>query len=198
MKKIIRTFINNQTFPNCLIVLIKDEETTSIDKRNNVTVLFNQDEVIGYNIVSEEFKTLKDGYHPISENIDLINNILEKEGLEQLEADLNNYFKVGKVIECVEHPESDHLHICKVDIGNDVLQIVCGAHNVEEGIKVVVACVNAIMPNGSLITAGKLRGVDSYGMLCSAYELGLIEEHIKGLLILDETYNVGDNFKGGK
>ena len=198
MKKIIRTFINNQAFPSCLIVVIKDEETTSIEKRNNVTVIYNQDEVIGYNIVSEEFNTLKDGYHPISENIDLINNILEKEGLEQLEADLENYFKVGKVVECVEHPESDHLHICKVDIGSEVLQIVCGAHNVEEGIKVVVACVNAIMPNGSLITAGNLRGVDSYGMLCSAYELGLIKEHIKGLLILDETYNVGDSFKGGK
>ena len=198
MKKIIRTFINNQAFPSCLIVVIKDEETTSIEKRNNVTVIYNQDEVIGYNIVSEEFNTLKDGYHPISENIDLINNILGKEGLEQLEADLENYFKVGKVVECVEHPESDHLHICKVDIGSEVLQIVCGAHNVEEGIKVVVACVNAIMPNGSLITAGNLRGVDSYGMLCSAYELGLIKEHIKGLLILDETYNVGDSFKGGK
>ena len=198
MKQLIRTFINNQTFPNCLIVLIKDIDTTSIEKRNNVTILYNNEDIIGYNIISEEFKTLKDGYHPISENIEVINTILEKEGLKALEADLENYFKVGKVIECVEHPESDHLHICKVDVGNEQLQIVCGAHNCEEGIKVVVACVNAIMANGSLITAGKLRGVDSYGMLCSAYELGLIEEHIKGLLILDESYNVGDSFKGGK
>ena len=70
--------------------------------------------------------------------------------------------------------------------------------NVEKGVKVVCACVNAIMPNGQLITAGKLRGVDSYGMLCSEYELGLIEEHKRGLLLLDDSYQVGECFEGGK
>ena len=100
------------------------------------------------------------------------------------------------MIECVEHPESDHLHVCKVDVGSEVLQIVCGAQNVCEGILVVCACENAVMPNGKLITPGKLRGVESYGMLCSAYELGLIDEPKRGLLILDDTYVIGSEFRG--
>ena len=115
---------------------------------------------------------------------------------ESIDADMEIRLKVGKVIECVEHPESDHLHVCKVDVGSEVLQIVCGAHNVCEGILVVCACENAVMPNGKLITPGKLRGVESYGMLCSAYELGLIEEPKRGLLILDESYIIGNEFRG--
>lgn len=194
MKQIVRTYVN-QTFKNCLIIIIKDLETTKFVKQNDITVLYHDDEVIGYNIVSDKFENLEGGYHPIQENLDIINQILVEEGFNELDPDTQNYFKVGQVIECEKHPESDHLHICKVDVGNETLQIVCGAHNVEKGIKVVVACENAIIPNGTLITAGKLRGIDSYGMLCSEYELGLINEHKKGLLILDDSYNVGDTFK---
>ena len=151
-----------------------------------------------YNIVDEQFGNLKDGYHSAKEMIETVNKCLENANLETIDADLENRFKVGLVVECDEHPESDHLHICKVDVGTEILQIVCGAHNVEKGVKVVCACVNAIMPNGQLITAGKLRGVDSYGMLCSEYELGLIEEHKRGLLLLDDSYQVGECFEGGK
>ncbi len=79
---------------------------------------------------------------------------------------------VGKVLECVNHKDSDHLHVCKVDIGSEVLNIVCGAPNVREGIKVIVALPGAVLPGGE-IKKGVIRGVESNGMLCSIKELGL-------------------------
>lgn len=78
----------------------------------------------------------------------------------------------GKIIECVDHPDSDHLHVCKVDIGSEVLNIVCGAPNARENIKVIVALPGAKLPGGE-IKKGSIRGVESNGMLCSKAELGL-------------------------
>lgn len=197
MKQIVRVFMNHKVFPNCCMIVMKDLNVTKHENKGNVCVLYHEDEIIGYNITDERFANYSDGYHAINEELlNEINDILKNVSIDEIDADMENRFKVGMVKECLEHPESDHLHICKVDIGSDILQIVCGSHNVEEGIKVVVACENAVMPNGKIICAGKLRGVDSYGMLCSAYELGLIDESKKGLLILDERFNVGEEFRG--
>ena len=79
---------------------------------------------------------------------------------------------IGEVLDCVNHPDSDHLHLCKVNIGSEVLDIVCGAPNVRKGIKVIVAQVGAKLPGGE-IKQGKIRGAESNGMLCSKAELGL-------------------------
>ena len=79
---------------------------------------------------------------------------------------------VGEVLECEPHPDSDHLHITKVNIGNEVLDIVCGAPNCRKGLKVIVAQIGAKLPDGE-IKAGKIRGQVSNGMLCSKAELGL-------------------------
>ena len=78
----------------------------------------------------------------------------------------------GEVIDCVDHPDSDHLHCCKVNIGSEVLDIVCGAPNVRKGIKVIVALDGAKLPGGE-IKKGVIRGKESNGMLCSKQELGL-------------------------
>ena len=78
----------------------------------------------------------------------------------------------GEVLECVEHPDSDHLHVCKVNVGENVLDIVCGAPNVRAGLKVIVALPGARLPGGE-IKKGVIRGVESNGMLCSIKELGL-------------------------
>lgn len=93
---------------------------------------------------------------------------------------------VGYVKERIKHENSDKLSICKVDIGNKVLQIVCGAANVEVGQFVPVALEGTIMPNGTQIRQAKLRGVDSYGMICSSSELGFAGVG-KGILVLDES-----------
>ena len=94
---------------------------------------------------------------------------------------------VGHVVECVDHPESDHLHICKVDAGQgELLDIVCGAPNVAAGQKVPVALVGTTMPGGLVIKKAKLRGAPSCGMICSERELGLTEDH-SGIMVLPET-----------
>jgi phenylalanyl-tRNA synthetase beta chain len=80
---------------------------------------------------------------------------------------------IGEVKECEMHPDSDHLHICKVDIGKEVLNIVCGAPNVRKGLKVIVAQAGAELPGGITIKKGMIRGQESNGMLCSMQELGL-------------------------
>ena len=80
---------------------------------------------------------------------------------------------IGEVLECEMHPASDHLHVCKVNVGNEVLQIVCGAPNVRTGLKVIVALVGAKLPGGVTIRKGNIRGVESNGMMCSIAELGI-------------------------
>lgn len=105
---------------------------------------------------------------------------------------------VGEVVECEMHPDSDHLHICKVDIGNETLQIVCGAPNVRKGLKVIVAIVGAVLPGDFKIKKGNIRGVESNGMLCSIAELGLESKFLKledkeGIHELPEDSQVGED-----
>ncbi len=105
---------------------------------------------------------------------------------------------IGEVLECKEHPDSDHLHVCKVNIGNEVLNIVCGAPNVREGIKVIVAQAGAELPGDVKIKKGIIRGEESNGMLCALYEIGidkkyLSEEDKNGIHILPDEAPVGKN-----
>ena len=105
---------------------------------------------------------------------------------------------VGKIIECEEHPDSDHLHVCKVDVGKEVLQIVCGAPNARKGIKVVVALPGAELPGDFIIKRGVIRGVESNGMMCSLAELGLeskflIQADKEGIHELPDTATVGED-----
>ena len=93
---------------------------------------------------------------------------------------------VGYVKSCLKHENSDHLHLCEVDVGDRVLQIVCGAKNARADIYVAVALVGAVMPNGLEIKEAKLRGVQSSGMLCSSTELGLPRIN-DGIMILDDS-----------
>lgn len=98
---------------------------------------------------------------------------------------------VGHVVEREAHPESDHLSVCKVDAGQgELLQIVCGAPNVAAGQKVPVALVGTTMPGGLAIKKAKLRGVASFGMICSERELGLSEDH-EGIMVLPEHFRPG-------
>lgn len=79
---------------------------------------------------------------------------------------------IGEVAECEMHPDSDHLHVCKVNIGSEIINIVCGAPNMRKGIKVIVALPGAKLPGGE-IKRGVIRGAESNGMCCSLAELGL-------------------------
>ena len=104
---------------------------------------------------------------------------------------------IGHVIECVMHPDSKKLHICKIDLGDKIVQIVCGAPNMREGLKVIVARVGANLPGG-VIKKAKLAGYESNGMVCAFSELGiphkfLRKEDIEGIYELPEDAPVGED-----
>lgn len=102
----------------------------------------------------------------------------------------------GKVLEIKKHPDANSLVICKVDVGNEVLQIVTGAKNLTEGDIVPVALHGSSLPRGVKIKRGKLRGVESNGMMCSAYELDVADEHAKdGIMVLPKDTPIAKNIK---
>ena len=119
----------------------------------------------------------------VKDYIDLDDNLSIKQIAEDMTRVGNEYDEsgkfvnctnlvIGEVVECKNHPDSDHLHVTKVNIGSEVLQIVCGAPNVREGLKVIVALDGAVLPGGT-IKKGMIRGEESNGMICSIAELGL-------------------------
>ncbi len=113
---------------------------------------------------------------------DLTTSGLEVEAVEPLPA--GSGIVVGEVLRVERHPNADRLSVCVVDDGSGQQQVVCGAPNVAAGIKAPFARVGAKLPSGKAIAAAALRGVESNGMLCSAKELGLVDD-VDGLLILD-------------
>ena len=121
------------------------------------------------------------------------------ETYERMDAEIKNVV-VGKVITMVPHPNSDHMFICQVDVGQEELvQIVTGAQNVHEGDLVPAALHNSWLPGGVHITKGKLRGEKSNGMLCSFEELGLTQNDLPGVfadgiwILNDENCKPGDD-----
>jgi phenylalanyl-tRNA synthetase beta chain len=116
---------------------------------------------------------------------------VEVEGIEAVGAALGDTFVVGEVLACEAHANSDHLHVCTVSDGAQEWQVVCGAPNARAGLKVAFAKIGAVVPEGGFtIKRAKLRGVESFGMLCSARELKLSEDH-SGIMELDPALNPG-------
>lgn len=101
---------------------------------------------------------------------------------------------VAEIVECEKHPDADRLRVCKVNAGGELLQIVCGAPNARVGLKAPLATVGAVLPGGFKISVGKLRGVQSFGMLCSSTELGLPAEN-DGLRELPVDAPVGQDIR---
>jgi len=115
---------------------------------------------------------------------------LEVEGIEAIGGPLEGIV-VAEIVECSAHPNADKLRVCQVATGTgETVQIVCGAPNARAGLKAPLATVGATMPNGMQIKKAALRGVDSFGMLCSAKELG-IDADASGLLELPSDASVG-------
>lgn len=193
-------FYNLEHVGDILLARLGEGKTFSYDKHDDLIVLKDQkNNIIGYNLLnaSSHLGKINDGLVEFSDDqIEKFNQILSKYDLQTVTIDRNPKFIVGKVVEIEDHPDSDHLHICQVDLKNETKQIVCGAPNVALNQLVVVATIGAIMPSGMIIKPSKLRKVDSYGMLCSARELNLPNApQVRGILVLDEDkYQVGDSF----
>lgn len=201
------TSINKQSYPNTLIVILgqdqgkseyeeKEDITRITDEKGNVTGynFFNVDQVIDYD-------KLSNGEVKLSEkDLAALNQKLADAGFDDKLAYGKPTLVYGYVKTCEKHPDSDHLHVTTIDVGNgEEHQIVCGAPNIAQGQKVVVALPGTLMPNGQMIWPGKLRSVDSYGMICSARELGL--EHApqkRGIMVVPDDFSVGDSFDAEK
>ncbi len=157
-------------------------------------------QVEGYNFfgLNEELSIDTVGAVSLSEaDVKFLNDQINQAGFEEaLHYDGRPSFVVGLVKECEKLEDSDHLNITQTEVDQgQVLQIVCGAPNIKAGQKVVVAREGAIMPDGSAIWAGELRGVESNGMICSARELELKDAPKKrGILELSDDYQVGQAF----
>lgn len=196
-------FYNREGIGDTLLIALKavDPQVRAFEKKGDVVRIFNEQtgETVGYNIFQASAYGVFEGNGVVElteQVIATINDILKKNGVnEQVTADLSSKFVVGYVKEKEKHPNADKLSVCQVDIGTETLQIVCGAPNVEAGQKVVVAKVGAVMPSGLVIQEAELRGVKSYGMICSARELDLPNApQEKGILVLDDEYEVGQPF----
>ena len=119
---------------------------------------------------------------------------LEVDGLDPVAGDFNGVV-IGEVVECGQHPDADKLRVTKVNVGEDeLLDIVCGAANCRQGLKVAVAKVGAVLPGNFKIKKAKLRGQPSHGMLCAFEELGMAESS-DGILELPQDAPIGQDIR---
>lgn len=198
----IATSYNNKGLTDTLIITLAQSDVAdqTFKRKGNITEIKRKDQVVGYNIfqVSELIDLSESGPVQLTaDQVDRLNSAIQAAGFDgRLEADTSPKFVVGYVKECKSHEDSDHLSITQVEVdGGDVLQIVCGASNIAQDQTVVVAKPGAIMPDGMVIYPGELRGVESLGMICSARELGIESNQKKGILVLDDEYEVGQAFQ---
>lgn len=171
------------------------------NKKDDVVEITQDGQVVGFNIfnVSDKIKIEGNGHIKLtSEIIEALQQSINNSGFNyKLDTDLSPKFVVGYVETKEKHPDADKLSVLKVNVGNETLQIVCGAPNVAAEQKVVVAKVGAVMPSGMIIKDAKLRGVDSSGMICSMKELDLPNApQEKGIMVLNDDYEIGQAFFG--
>lgn len=187
-----------------LMVVVADSKGAKLDveRRGDVARVFLADNgtTVAWNIfdVSNHINLEGQGQVFLSdEDVTVLNQLLGQENFDEvLVNDKEAKFVVGEIVEMVAHPDSDHLNICQVKVGEDkVIQIVAGAPNAAIGLKTIVALPGAMMPKGNLIFPGVLRGEESFGMMCSPRELALPNAPQKrGIIELDSTTPVGEAF----
>ncbi|MEN0644447.1 YtpR family tRNA-binding protein [Alkalicoccobacillus gibsonii] len=196
-------FYNLKGVGDTLLISLSNIEVAeqSYERTGNIARIFDTEtnKTIGYNVFNAStFGVINDsGVVELTDSVkSLIQSAFSKEGMTlSFDGADQPTFVVGYVMSKEKHPNADKLGICQVDVGQETLQIVCGAPNVEAGQKVVVALVGAVMPSGLQIKQASLRGVESNGMICSAKELNLPNApEEKGILVLDESYEAGQPF----
>lgn len=195
-------FYNPNGIGDVLVIPLEDGDRYEIKHKQagDITKIMNQDgKVLGYNIfqASNHFDLQETGKITLTESLlGQIKQLFEENKLnDTLDFDLSPKFVVGYVTSKTAHEDADKLSVCQVDVGEETLQIVCGAPNVDADQKVVVAKPGATMPSGLKIKPTKLRGVPSNGMICSQKELGLPNApEEKGIYVLDDGFTVGEAF----
>ncbi|MFS0574826.1 YtpR family tRNA-binding protein [Sporosarcina sp. 179-K 3D1 HS] len=193
-------FYNPVGVGDVLLIQFSSTNPTTITVSREQDIAWLADEETGEVVGANLFKAST--YLPIkgegnievtSEVVDQLQKAIHANGSDyMMDIDLSPKFVVGKVLTKEKHPNADRLSVCTVDVGEETLQIVCGAPNVEADQNVVVAKVGAVMPSGLVIRDAELRGVPSSGMICSAKELALPNAPSeKGILVLNSDEKPG-------
>ena len=195
---------NKEQVGDVLMITLKNsgDAKLAVERKGKVARVYREDkqETVAWNIFEASTFFALEGKGQIflsNEHVARLNQELQNEGFaEVLVNDKEPKFVVGQIVEMVAHPDSDHLNICQVAVGSDkTVQIVAGAPNAREGLKTIVALPGAMMPDGSLIFPGALRGEKSFGMMCSPRELHLPNAPQKrGIIELQDTEEVGTPF----
>lgn len=199
---------NKEQVGDVLMVIVANDEGKAVDvnRQADVARVYRQDtnETVAWNIFNVSSYITVEGNGQVfltDEQVENLNKEVAAAGFEEkLENDTEPKFVVAEITAMEAHPDSDHLNICQVAIGQDrTVQIVAGAPNAAVGLKTIAALPGAMMPSGSLIFPGQLRGVDSFGMMCSPRELALPNAPQKrGIIELDDTAVVGEAFDPAK
>lgn len=195
---------NKEHVGDVLMIVVKNsgEKKLAVERKGKVARVFIKDtgQTVAWNIfeVSSLFEISGRGQVFLTdEETARLNQELAAEGFkEEIINDNASKFIVGEIVDMVAHPDSDHLNICQVAISSDqTIQIVAGAPNARVGLKTIVALPGAMMPKGNLIFAGELRGIKSFGMMCSPRELQLPHAPQKrGIIELSNGEKVGTAF----
>lgn len=195
---------NKDHVGDVLLVIVADDQgqENHVERKGNTAKVTTTDgEIVAWNLfdVSAVLGEIEgQGQIQLTQaQLDKLNEAIAKDGFsEKLVLDTEPKIVIGFVKACKKHPDSDHLSITQTEVDNGtVLQIVCGAPNIKAGQKVVVAKPGAMMPDGMMIWPGKLRGVESLGMICSAKELNVPNApQKKGILELPFDAKVGEPF----
>ena len=191
----------NKNVGDVLMLIVANNEGAEVtyERKVDVARIFREDtgQTVGWNIfdIKKDWPDVAQGQNDLSEHqVAELNEKLKAAGFdEQLTYDGQPKFVVAEILTMEDHADSDHLHVCQVEVGLDApVQIVCGAPNAFVGMKTVAALPGAMMPSGSLIWPGALRGVPSYGMLCSARELDLPNApQVRGIIELNTELEAG-------
>ena len=198
---------NKEHVGDVLMVILqeKKELKRSVERKGKIARIYADEtgQTLAWNIFEASSLIAVAGNGQVfltDEQVATLNAELAKEGfVDKLENTAYPVFVVGQIEEMQAHPDSDHLNICQVNVGDKRVQIVAGAPNAAVGLKTIVALPGAMMPSGSLIFPGKLRGEDSYGMMCSPRELALPNApQVRGIIELGDDAQVGEAFDPAK
>ncbi|WP_338983213.1 YtpR family tRNA-binding protein [Spiroplasma endosymbiont of Othius punctulatus] len=169
-----------------ILIKTSNKDGNKISQEENVTLVYLDEELVAINILNvylddkvSKTELQKIAFEKISHLVDVSN------------VNVSPQFICVKVVECNKIPDT-HLSLCKVNTGTEIVQVVCGAENVKKDMKTILAKVGSWMPNGLYIQQNKLRGNDSFGMLCSARELNILDKfNSTGIIKLSNLTKLG-------
>lgn len=186
----------NKQFNTLMVALTPNSNVKKTETQKDLVILKNDDQIVGLNILNPNlgFELKKSFYSEHPKVVDYV----EKKVRPVIELHQQPQFLIAKIVECNPIPKT-HLHLCKIDINRQgLVEVICGAKNVKEGLYVVFASEGAWMPNSQVIKVSVIHGIRTVGMLCSAKELFLEDSRFnqEGIIELPKTYanKVGQSF----